>query len=247
MTDKLYAVLSDIHGNEEAFRNALAYLKGLAVEEIYCLGDLVGYGQGAAACVELARKNNITCVQGNHDAQVRPPRDPRMRLEAQAALDVAMEQLSDEQIEWLINLPTSRVIENIMVLVHGALSDRDDYILTHDDVKRNFGLLAEKHPGIDLCFFGHSHLGMVIGDGKIMTRFPHSDIVDLKPRVPYLVNPGSVGQPRDGIPLSSFVILDPSQHQLTLVRLEYDIAAEQERMRQAGLPEKLWKRLELGK
>lgn len=245
--DKLYAIISDVHGNGEAFASVLTYLKGLAVDNIFCLGDLVGYGCSARECVELARKNKVVCIQGNHDAQITPPRDSRMREEAQNALDLAAKQLSPEQIEWLKGLPTEKVVDNRMVLVHGALTGRDDYILDQQAIETNFRILKEKYLGLNVCFFGHSHLGMVVGDGKIRMKFAESAVLDLAPGKPYLINPGSVGQPRDGIPHSSFILFDPAARQLTIVRLEYDIRAEQEKMKAVGLPDKLWKRLALGK
>ncbi|MBN2713688.1 MAG: metallophosphoesterase family protein [Planctomycetes bacterium] len=247
MNDKLIAVLSDVHGNEEAFSNALTYLKGLAVEEIYCLGDLVGYGQGGAACVRLARQNNVVCLQGNHDAQIMPPRDPRMRPEAKMALDIAAKELSPDDIRWLQRLPTEKNVDDHLMLVHGALTGRDDYILTREALAENMRLLTTKYAGIHACFFGHTHLPLVVGGGSARSKFPESDIVDLEPRKPYLINPGSVGQPRDGVWMSSFVIYDRSASQITMVRLEYDIKTEQNRMRKAGLPEKLVQRIALGK
>ena len=244
---KLYAILSDVHGNEAAFSTVLAYLQGTEADAIFCLGDLVGYGQGAAACVKLAQKHNVQCIQGNHDAQVKPPRDPRMREEAQASLDLALTQLGQEQVEWLQRLPTSRVVDDHMVLVHGALTGRDDYILTKEAVEKNLQLLAQNYTGIRIAFFGHTHIGMVVGGGKIRTRFPESDVVPLEPGHQYLVNPGSVGQPRDEVPLASFVLYDAQDAQVMVIRIEYDIEAEQEQMRKAGLPDKLWRRLSVGK
>lgn len=243
----MYAILSDIHGNEEAFRNALEYVKGLGIDRILCLGDLVGYGRGAKACVDLVREYNVTCIQGNHDAQVRPPRDPRMREEAAAALDIALAQLDDKDLDWLRDLPTERVVDDRFVLAHGALTHRDDYILKGEDVRKNVALLRERYAGIDLCFFGHTHIAMVVGNGKVVQKIVESNVIPLEPGKPYLVNPGSVGQPRDGVPLSSFAILDPDEGHVMIIRLEYDVKTEQRRMQDAGLPPRLWQRIALGK
>ncbi len=242
-----YAIISDVHGNVEAFTTVLTYLEGLAVERIYCLGDLVGYGQGARECVDLARTRQIVCLQGNHDAQVRPPRDPRMRPEAAAALDIAATQLDQATLGWLETLPRELVVDNLLVLVHGALTGRDDYILTQEALSENMKLLATKYFGLRAGFFGHTHLPLVAGAGKVRTRFAESDVVSLDPDRQYLINPGSVGQPRDGVPMASFAVYDPTESTVAIIRVEYDIAAEQERMRAAGLPDKLWKRLAVGK
>lgn len=245
--NKLYAIISDVHGNETAFASVLEYIGGTGAAEIYCLGDLVGYGQGAAACVEMAQRHNVCCLQGNHDAQVRPPRDPRMREEAHASLDHALQQLSPRQVEWLQALPVSRVVDNHMIMVHGALSGRDDYILTKQAIRENLALLAEKHPECQLAFFGHTHLALVAVGDKVRMRFPDTDIITLQPGERYLINPGSVGQPRDEIPLASFALYDAAESQVIIVRIAYDIEEEQRRMQKAGLPQKLWTRLALGR
>jgi len=246
-SSKLYAIISDVHGNETAFAAVLEYIAGTGAAEIYCLGDLVGYGQGAAACVKMAQKHNVRCLQGNHDAQVQPPRDPRMRAEANISLDHALQQLSTSQVEWLKSLPISRVVDNHMILVHGALTGRDDYILTQQAIQENLALLVEKYPECQLAFFGHSHLALVAVGDKVRMRFPETDIVTLKPGERYLINPGSVGQPRDEVPLASFALYDAAESQVIIVRIAYDIEEEQRRMQRAGLPQKLWLRLALGK
>jgi len=244
---KQYGILSDIHGNLEALRTALAFLEGLEINEIYCLGDIVGYGEGAAACVELIQKHSVNCIQGNHDGQVRPPRDPRMRVEACLALEIANRQLSDKQVHWLSRLPHPTILNNRMVLVHGALTGRDDYILTQEAVDQNFEIMATRFPDISLCFFGHTHLPMVIGQSELHTRILETTTFKLERGQPYLINPGSVGQPRDGSPLLSFALFDPEEHEVCIVRLDYNIEAEQERMRKAGIPDKLVDRLAVGK
>lgn len=244
---KQYAILSDIHGNVEAFQTALAFLEGLEIDEIYCLGDIVGYGQGARDCVELIQKYSIHCIQGNHDAQVRPPRDARMRLEACLALEIANGQLSDKQVQWLRRLPHPTILNNRMVLVHGALTGRDDYILTQEAVDQNFEIMASRFPDIHLCFFGHTHLPMVIGESALNTRIVESTTFKLEQGEPYLINPGSIGQPRDGCPLLSFALFDPESWEVSIMRLNYNVEKEQERMRAAGLPDKLIDRLSIGK
>ena len=247
-SDHLIGIISDIHGNQEALDTAMAYLDEEGISTVYCLGDLVGYGQAARYVVDTIRERNIPCIQGNHDGNLRPPRDPRMREAAVVALDIAMEQLEEDQVDWLMNLNIERRVDDAkMVLVHGALTGRDDYIINQEALVNNMKLLMTEYKDYRVCFFGHSHLNMIIGDGKVRTRFPETDVIDLDPAKQYLINVGSVGQPRDGNPLTSFGIYDPNRSRVHVIRLPYDIEKEQERMKAAGLPDKLWQRLAIGR
>ena len=241
-----YAVLADLHGNEEAARTVLDYLDRAGAATVYCLGDLVGYGQGSAWCVAEARRRGWICLQGNHDAQVRPPRNPALRPAAQLGLDLAAQQLSDDDVAWLSALPAELTSKAIgAVLVHGALTGRDDYILGGAALAENEARLLTRPER--MLFFGHSHLPMVVGAGRRRLRFPATASVALEAGEKYLVNPGSVGQPRDDHPEASFVLVHPAERRLELVRLAYDVAAEQARMRRARLPENSWRRLAVGR
>ena len=241
-----YAVLADLHGNEAATRAVIEYLDGQALGDVYCLGDLVGYGQGSPFCVSEARRRGWVCIQGNHDAQVRPPRDPFFRAAAQVGLDLALGQLSDDDIDWLASLPAELTVpERGIVLVHGALTGRDDYILDSEALAENEARMYVRPE--KLMFFGHTHLPMVLGAGKRQARFPQTTTVSLAADEKYLVNPGSVGQPRDDHPEMSFALVYPADRRLEIVRLVYDVSAEQARMRRANLPEKSWKRLAVGR
>ncbi len=247
MDDRLYAICADIHANQTALEAVVAEIDALAVERVICLGDIVGYGQGAAACLRMVRERGYLCIQGNHDAQVRPPRNDRMRPEAQVALDLAQEQLEEEEIDWLAALPTERDVDALFLAVHGAPTGRDDYLLTPDDMKTSFEALASREPPRRVCFFGHTHRPMVLTPEKVRTKFAETRVVSLDPESPHLINPGSVGQPRDGTPAASFAVYDPGVGQVTIMRVEYDVVTEQRRMERAGLPERLVKRLSKGR
>lgn len=239
------AVISDIHANLTALETVFAYLDKEEIKEVYCLGDIVGYGASSVECVEFIQQRNVTCVQGNHDAQVREPRDPRMRMEAVAGLILAENQLSRDAKDWLAELPCQRAFPQLRaLLVHGAITDRDDYILSLDSVFDNLSLLRNRHADCQVCFFGHTHLAMVLTNEDIHTSIVQDQVFDLSVCEEVLVNPGSVGQPRDGCPHASFAIYCPDQQWVKIMRLPYDIALEQKRMEEANLPIK--SRIRLG-
>lgn len=242
-----YAIISDIHGNLAALEATLRMADEYGAHEVCCLGDIVGYGAAARECVELVRGRCRHIVRGNHDAKVRPPRGEGMRPEAEIALEYAAQTLTEEQILWLANLPHPQVVNGRFILAHGALTAYDDYILKQEDVRANIGIMTADFPGRELLFFGHTHLPMALTASGAKTDFRAGGLVSLAPGKQYLVNPGSVGQPRDGNPAACFCIYDAADGQVIFLRAEYDIDTEQERMRAAGLPDKSIRRIALGR
>jgi len=240
----IYAILADVHGNADALAAVLEDAKKRRADTICHLGDLVGYGAENDKSVRIARENGFICIQGNHDAQLRPPRAHDMRPDAQAALDFALTQLDDETADWLAALPSERIVDGRFIIVHGSLTGRDDYILTQEDLVRNHEILETRAQHV--CFFGHTHLPLFSGGGRVKLRFPGTIAFDILPDERYLANPGSVGQPRDKIPLAAYALYEPDEWRLSIVRVPYDIAAAQKKMADAGLPERLWKRLAHG-
>lgn len=242
-----YAILSDIHGNRRALEAALRVAREYGAQKFCCLGDVVGYGANSAECIKLVRENCAYAVQGNHDAQIQPPRDPSMRPEAVEALDYALSTIGLPEIAWLKKLPHPLLVDNLFMIAHGALAGRDAYILKQEDARLNLQLLSDKHAPAQVLFFGHTHLPMALTAGGAKTDFREGGAVTLAPGKQYLFNPGSVGQPRDGNPAACFCIYDPADSQVIYLRAEYDVAAEQEDMRVANLPNKSIQRLGLGR
>ena len=242
-----YAILSDIHGNLRALQAALAMAQEYGAEKICCLGDIIGYGANSAACLQLVREKCAFIVQGNHDAQIQPPRDPSMRPEAVEALDYALGTVGLPEIAWLKKLPHPLLIDNDFAIAHGALTGRDRYILKQDDARENMSILARDFQPAALLFFGHTHLPMALTASGAKTDFTQGGTVSLAPGRQYLFNPGSVGQSRDGNPAACFCLYDRGDRQVIYLRAEYDVAAEQEDMRKAGLPQKSIQRLALGR
>lgn len=240
------AILSDVHGNSIALDAVFADIDAQGINAIYHLGDIVGYGDSGADCLRAMQARGVLSIQGNHERNIRPPRDPDMRAEAQCALEHELEQLTEENVETLLALPKEHFIEDVCILVHGALTGCDHYIITNTAVRMNNEMMQSDYPGFHICFFGHTHLPMVIR-GKMMDMdFRQPRMVRLAPKQPYLINPGSVGQPRDRCPMASYGIYDHVKQTFTYRRVPYDIPAQQERMRRANLPDKLWMRLAVG-
>lgn len=243
----LYGLIADVHANLQAFEVALKHLKTAGVDKILNMGDLVGYGANPAECVTLAREQvHMTTIAGNHDRQVAGEVDPRMRLTATKTLEWTRDNLSPANCRHLAGLPDGQVIDDRFVLVHGSLVERDAYILTAGEVKRNLECLIRDFPKIKICLFGHTHVPMLISTRGVFADLKATRSFQLEPGEIYMVNPGSVGQPRDRCPLASFAIFDTENLTVTFIRKPYDIAAAQRTIVQAGLPEKFARRLSAG-
>jgi predicted phosphodiesterase len=240
------AVLSDIHGNYEAFRTVLTSLSSHGITSIFFLGDIVGYGVSGAQCLRLLKQLPAICVQGNHDGNIRPPRDPQMRPVPQQILDRELMSLTSDEVDYLMLLPEREVIENEIILVHGAVTGRDDYILSPLAAEVNQRVMREQFPDARICFFGHTHIPMILYGTELDRSFQETRTVRLNPEEIYFLNPGSVGQPRDKCPLASYGIYDRAAQTFTVLRIPYNIEAEQERMRKAKFDEGTVKRLETG-
>jgi len=239
-----YAILADIHANLAALQAVLEDLqmKG-GVDEIWCLGDIVGYGPDPRECIELVNKYCSICVAGNHDLGAIGKLDLSYFNPAAAeACRWTTAQLNPVDTRYLEDLPQGAEIGDFM-LVHGSPSDPIlEYIISAGIAEKNFELFSNK-----FCLAGHSHvpaafrkdgntqpIHLTVGVGLVM----HAHRM--------IVNPGSVGQPRDGDPRASYAIYDSEGMMLRLYRVEYNIGATQDKMMKAGLPIPLITRLEQG-
>lgn len=235
------AIISDIHSNWQALRAVWARIFELGCDQIYCLGDIVGYGARPVECLEHLRAFDVTCIQGNHDALVA---DGSLRLSFNEHSLAAVEHnrllLSEEQLSYLNSLPTKLEPEPRFILAHGSPEDRDRYLLYRQDFRQTSAALFG-HGGPGLCFFGHTHQPKSFdGDGFIspsMTKVP----IDKKDMM--LFNPGSVGQPRDGDPRASFLYWDKADNTINFERVEYDVEKTRQEILDAGLPQRLGDRL----
>jgi diadenosine tetraphosphatase ApaH/serine/threonine PP2A family protein phosphatase len=237
-----FLIVSDIHGNREALEAVLADARGL-YDRIVCLGDLAGYGADPNFTVEWARSNVAAIVRGNHD-KVCAGLDSlySYRPAARVAAEWSLHALSAENRAYLERLPRGPLPYEGFDLVHGSPLDEDEYLMTTTDVEA-----IRRELETPLSFFGHTHLqgGFLIARNGVKTIDPHRTL-ELEPDYMYLVNPGSVGQPRDGDPQAAYAIYSPKERVVEFRRVAYDIAAAAEKIRAAGLPESLASRLSTG-
>ena len=243
----LYGLIGDVHANTQAFEVALKHLKAAGADKILNVGDLVGYGAGPGECVAMAREQvHMVTIAGNHDRQVAGSIDPRMRLTATKALEWTRDNVSPASLRYLAALPEGQVIDDLFIMVHGSLVERDAYILTAGEVKRNLECMLKEFRSYKICAFGHTHVPMLISTRGVVAELRQTKSFQLERNEIYMINPGSVGQPRDRCPLSSFALFNDQDYTVTFVRKPYDVVAAQRLIVQAGLPEKFARRLSAG-
>lgn len=238
-----YAFFGDIHGNLEALTEVLAAVDGADIDEIYCMGDIVGYGANPEECLDLIRTRNIRTVAGNHDHAAIGRLDiSYFNQFARKAAIWTQQHLSDDAKTWIYELPLLIQTERF-TLVHGSLHAPDmfNYVQTMRDAEYNFQ--ACQTP---LLFLGHSHQPLAFFNTQPMT-YTLDEEIPVDTPVKMIVNVGSVGQPRDEDPRSCFAVYDSDKALVTLHRVEYDIETVAEKILAAGLPEPLALRLRLGK
>jgi predicted phosphodiesterase len=243
-----YLVLSDIHSNWEALQAVLEASQGL-YDQVICLGDLVGYGADPNAVVAWVRANVPVVIRGNHDKACSGLESLEWFNEiARAAAMWTLNQLNEENLHYLQRLPKGPVDVAGMTLVHGSILDEDEYVVSPREAAQIFPYL-DGH----LTLFGHTHIqgGFIQFQDKLQVVRPMPNkgpqYLELQPEEKYLLNPGSVGQPRDGDSRSGFVLYDPDERLIIFYRIEYDIETAQEKIRAAGLPEHLANRLAAGR
>jgi len=239
------AIVSDIHGNRQAFHAVLDAIESSDCEEVWCLGDLVGYGADPDACVELARRHAAICLAGNHDLGVRGdlPIEEFSRGAALAAL-WTRENVTSETSEFLDSLEPSN-LEEAVGLYHASPRDPVwEYVLS--PLQAELCLDVQEHR---VCLIGHSHVALSFcrQDGEPATGQTRGDDEKLSlDEGEWLINPGSVGQPRDGDPRAAWLELDTRSWTAIYRRVEYDIAGAAAAIRAARLPDSLAERLEYG-
>jgi diadenosine tetraphosphatase ApaH/serine/threonine PP2A family protein phosphatase len=239
-----YAIVSDIHSNLEALEAVLG--RCAPDDEVLCLGDIVGYGPNPNECLDLIRARASTCILGNHDvAAIDDHGLAYFNPMAREALKWTQSVLRADHLKWLDGLAYEVRMPGYL-LVHGAPVDYFEYILDTETAAKAFA--ATDAP---LVFIGHSHVAesYALGsDGQIVQRRrPRGGTLELEPGTRYLINVGSVGQPRDRNPEASFATYDPSARTVVWERVEYAIARVQAKIGEAQLPPALAERLSAGR
>ena len=245
-----FLILSDIHANLTALEAVLAAANG-RWDRAVCLGDLVGYGPDPNEVVDRIRALGAPTIRGNHDKACCGLADAEdFNPVARAAAVWTREQLRPENLAYLQELPGGPLEVDAIALIHGALRDEDEYVFA--PAQALDGLLGSPSA---VSFFGHTHFqcGFSFRDNKLeviqLRPGPGTNFVPLqiRPDARYLLNPGSIGQPRDGDARAAFAIADLDHHVVEFWRVPYDIEAVQQRMLRAGLPEPLILRLSFGR
>jgi diadenosine tetraphosphatase ApaH/serine/threonine PP2A family protein phosphatase len=239
------AVLADIHSNLEALRAVLKDLEERGgADELWCLGDIVGYGPDPHECIQLLCQHRCVCVAGNHDwAAIGKLDTSAFNPEAAAACQWTAGTLTKEDMDYLASLTTT-LPQGDFTLVHGSPREPIwEYILSVQTAKANFG-----HFDSRFCLIGHSHSPLLLeldqGNSCQMRRLPAELSLETPSRL--IINCGSVGQPRDGDPRASYAIIDTKQESLRHYRVTYDYEVTQKKILDAGLPARLASRLSVG-
>jgi predicted phosphodiesterase len=236
-----FAIVSDIHSNWQALEAVLADMP--KVDEVICLGDVVGYGGSPNECLDLVRAKHWPTLVGNHD---RACTDVDIlewfNEDAARAIEWTVGKLGAERLGWLAALPDSDQIGDEIVLVHGSPRDHIyEYILDASTAEANLALIDGQ-----ICFHGHTHVPGIFRreDGQVIHEY---QVGTFKLNPSELVNPGSVGQPRDGIADSSYAIWDRSAGTFEFRRVGYDREAAKQAIRDAKLPDRFAERLDTGR
>jgi len=239
-----YALISDIHANYEALEAVLQKLDSMEIDQIVCLGDVVGYNASPNECCEAIRARNIPTILGNHDAVACGVEEPwGFNPVALAAAMWTREKLSEENLEWLRGLPDALHFGDF-VAVHGAPKNRNTYLFTWEDILPHLSFLDEQN--CDLCLIGHTHSpGIFSADGVYTVDDDHKFQLGEGKR--FFINPGSVGQPRDGNAMAAFGILDTALNEFEQVRIPYAQEEASRKVIEAGLPPFLADRLKVGR
>lgn len=241
-----YAILADIHSNLAAFEAVLEDVKKRGgAEEIWCLGDIVGYGPDPGECIQLLRHYKHLCIAGNHDwAAVGKIDTSDFNPMAAAACQWTAQQLTPQDVSYLKDLPL-KLHRGDFTLVHGSPREPIwEYLLSVESAEANFAQFETR-----FCLIGHSHIPLVFSyseQSSVCLLGELSDELSLREQNRLIINPGGVGQPRDGDPRASYALYDSEAATVYHYRVDYDILATQRKMMEKGLPVGLATRLSYG-
>lgn len=240
-----FLIIADLHANWHALKAVLSDAEG-KFEQIICCGDLVGYNPHPAQVLEWTRTHCARVIRGNHDKVVAGIEDLEWFNEiAQIAARWTTANLTEEQLDYLRTLQKGPTTLDSLIICHGSPRDEDEYVSTAREALPCFAQLE-----LPLAFFGHTHLqgGFVLRHARV-SRIPAvrntevESVLELRPDTVYMVNPGSVGQPRDGDPRAAYGLYDSESKVVFLRRVAYPVEQTAEEIKQAGLPDVLAIRL----
>ncbi len=244
-----YLILTDIHGNWDALAAVLEHARQWEADRFLVLGDLVGYGGGPNEVVEAVRGLPLPAhvIRGNHDKVAAGLEDgANFNTVAHSAALWTSEQLTETNLAYVRELPRGPIQVGLdLTICHGSPLDEDEYLLSADQAQRNFAA-----HGVGLTFFGHTHMPTLFAttaEGVAMAVLDGDGVtIEVEEGRRYLVNPGSVGQPRDRDPRAAYMLYDDQRRRIQLYRVEYPLESAQQRILDAGLPQILAYRLAVG-
>jgi diadenosine tetraphosphatase ApaH/serine/threonine PP2A family protein phosphatase len=247
-----YLVLTDVHANLEALDTCVADARDRSFDKTLLLGDIVGYGPDPNEVVDRVKHlDAAAAVRGNHDkVACGIEQADGFNLVARSAAVWTLEALTAEHRSWLAALPAGPIrVDSVIEICHGSPFDEDAYIFDELDAIR-----ALKASDRQVCLYGHTHQPMTFEQSakngmSVLDDGPSPGYVELPLRdgFKYLLNPGSVGQPRDGDPRAAYAIVDTERRRVELVRVTYPVALTQSKIVKAGLPDILAQRLAVGR
>ena len=246
-----YLIISDIHGNLEALDAVIGAMKPLGYDKVLVLGDLVGYGADPNAVIDRVRElEPFKIIRGNHDKVAAGLEDGEsFNIVARSAVQWTHDTLTPGNRDYLLSLPPGPLeVDERLEICHGSPFDEDAYVFDELD-----GLRAFESSTRQLCLFGHTHVAVAFrrtADRLDVLAGPgdtHELKIVFEPGALYLINAGSVGQPRDGDPRAGTAIVDATAGHIELFRVVYPIEEAQRKIRMAGLPDVLAKRLAMGR
>ncbi|MBI3312165.1 MAG: metallophosphoesterase family protein [Candidatus Omnitrophica bacterium] len=237
-----YGIFSDVHSNWDALEAVLRELRREKVDRLLCAGDLVGYGADPAACLGELRRQQVISVAGNHDwAAIGKLSADWFNPHARAAVEWTASQLAPNDRVYLEQLPLIWS-DSEVTLAHGCLTEPERFHYVLDPGTAAAALSLQKTP---LAFIGHTHVPVFFQAAEETTCLPAGK-TGVEPGQKWLVNVGSVGQPRDGDSRAAYCLYDTVQRSVEIRRAAYPVEAAQKKIREAGLPEFLARRLEMG-
>ncbi len=239
------ALISDIHANLEALTAVIESIADQNIDRILCLGDVIGYGSDPSPCLELVNRTCDVKLMGNHEyAALGMLSSEYYHNDARKSAEWTHQRLTDYDLSIISTFEMDHTFEDIY-LVHASPHEPQRW---HYILQPEMAHLAFQHMNTNLCFFGHSHLPMIFVEspGQLpRVKAGHDFVPDRDNR--YLVNVGSVGQPRDSDPRACYAIFDSKEYDVTFARVPYDVEVTQRKMKKARLPEMLIERLSVGR
>jgi predicted phosphodiesterase len=241
-------IFGDIHNNYEALTASYKVLERAGCDQMVCTGDIVGYGGSPKECIDFFWKHEIVSVKGNHDHYTTQiGYDWKIQPYAKEVIKWMQDTLDSDYIDWLNELPFTYEVGGVQ-FVHASLETADGtswpYILDSQTAMFHF-FMQMSH----FCFYGHTHIPLLftIKKGQVVFELLTTRKFPKKPIEKFLLNPGSVGQPRDFNSKAAVTVFDTKTHEIELYRINYDIAAAQDKIIKAGLPTALAERLHAGR